>query len=79
MPARKFSNKSPTEYLGIQTPAGSGLREVRVAPPLADTPPGPMDFDDLTPSDWDEVKRQVLMLLGSRVLDTPENHLAYIR
>jgi hypothetical protein len=38
-----------------------------------------MDCDDLTPADWDEVKRQALKLLGSRVLDTPEGHLAYIR
>ena len=79
MSARKFGANLPTEYFGIQISIGSGLREARIVPPRAGTPADRVECGNLTAADWEEVKRQALALLGSRVLDTPSGHLCYIR
>lgn len=56
---------------------GSGFRERLAAAPLL-TPPSD-DFADFTAADWDEVKRQALLIAGMKMLDLPDGHLAYIR
>jgi hypothetical protein len=56
---------------------GPGLRETLAAAPLLVPPPD--DFADFTAADWDDVKRQALLIAGMKMLDSPDGHLAYIR
>ncbi len=62
----------------MPTMTGKGFRET-VTPSIIGMPSNEQDLADLTPADWDEVKRQALALLSAKTLDTPEGHLEYLR
>lgn len=69
--------EKPYDFLS-RPPASPGPGMAEAQAPLyhpADMP----DDAELTDAEWDDAKAQAMQAFAAMMLDTPENHLAYIR